>query len=154
MSDSTFAVTSRCNAPPADNVVLFPPGKCPPKGARVLLTTTDKKKKVALKGGKRSDAGAAGLCLSQVSIDKLGGEDALVNARGLRLLVAIFHDLGLFLNAFAAILIFSLTVLTAISGYTSVGTEDPPTALKIAPWIFGIGCLIAAVRLYKSVQEA
>jgi len=154
MSAGPFSVTTSCNTPPSDGVVLFPPNKEPPKGARVLVTTTDEQKSITVRGGKRSDAGAEGLCLSQASIDKLGGSGVLVNVRGLRLPVAVFHDLSLFLNVLLAILTFVLVILTALTGYTSVGPEDPSLVLKLAPWILGLGCVVAIATLVKSVKEA
>jgi hypothetical protein len=159
MSDGPFTVTTHCNADPSDGVVLFPPGKDPPKGARVLVTTTgkqqqQKKKKIALRGRKRSDAGAEGLCVSQASIDKLGGSGVLVNVRGLCLPVAVFHDFGLFLNVLLAILTSVLAILTALTGYTSVGPKDPTLLLKLAPWLLSLGFVVAIVTLAKDLKEA
>ncbi|HST70345.1 MAG TPA: hypothetical protein VLI94_11900 [Solirubrobacterales bacterium] len=155
MSPDQFSVTTHCNSPPANGVVLFPPSSDPPKGVRVKLTTTgEQKKSITLKADKRADAGAQGLCLSQASIDALGGSEVTVNVRGLSLPEAVFHDLGLFVNVLLAVLSFVLAVLTGVIGYSSVGPEDPPFLLKLAPALLLLGFLIAALTLYKSVKEA
>lgn len=155
MSPDPFSVTTYCNSPPPTNgVVLFPADSDPPKGVRVKLTTIDEQKSITLKADKRSDGGAQGLCLSQASIDALGGSGVLVNVRGLGFFSAMFQDLGLFINVLLAVLTFVLAIITGLAGYSSVGPEDPPLVLRLAPWGLLLGFLIAALTLYKSVKEA
>lgn len=161
MSDTVFPLTTKCNNGPSEGVALFPPGHPVPKGVRVLLETKDTQnetkdtqKRLCLKGAPRGDQGAQGLCLSQAAIDALGGTSAEVTVRGLGFFKAIRYDSGLRVNVLLALLAFLATITTGVIGYTSVGPEDPPLVLRLAPIALILAGLIAAIRLWKSLKEA